>query len=43
MLMVISILLAFKFSFVIWQIAALLAVISAVIYAFETQQFIREK
>ncbi len=42
MLMIISIILVFKYSFIFWQIAAVFAVISAIIYAFETQKFIRE-
>ena len=42
MVMVISILLVFKYSFIIWQIAAIFAVVSAIIYAMQTQKLIRE-
>ncbi len=41
MVMVISILLVFKYSFIVWQVAALFAIISAIVYAFETQKVIR--
>jgi CDP-diacylglycerol--glycerol-3-phosphate 3-phosphatidyltransferase len=42
MLMIISVLLVFEYSFIIWQIAAFFAVISVIVYAFETQKLIRE-
>jgi CDP-diacylglycerol--glycerol-3-phosphate 3-phosphatidyltransferase len=42
MLMIISVLFSFKYSFLVWQAAALFAIISALVYTIETQRLIKE-